>query len=144
MKLNTEEDNLSSMEGTSQLINKNLDKYLEKNKISHKTSKNRIGSENGDVTNSTEDNHPLMDEGTASMLCTGIPKEGGSCSNEEEDSGSGVEENSDEAEEESTKAYGELVAVLQNYNISLSVLDEPQTKSWLEKYTGVYRSSWHS
>lgn len=54
-----------------------------------------------------------------------------------------AEQSTDEAEQESKRAYAELVATLQAKGIPLSVLDHPSFIRWLEKYTGVYRSSWH-
>lgn len=91
--------------------------HLKKDITSQESLKSRIEDKNGDVASPKED----------SGLCS------------EESS----EEDPEEAEEESARAFGELVAVLRDKDIPLNVLDEPQMKDWLEKYTGVYRNSWH-
>ncbi|EJT44840.1 YLR125W-like protein [Saccharomyces kudriavzevii IFO 1802] len=124
---------------------------MERNQVSTKSSKNGIESESGDVANTTERDYLLVDEAATSLLRTVTNEREESSLSEEEDtdedekeSYSSEEEDTDEAEEESTRAYAELIAVLKVKGIPLSVLDKPQSREWLEKYTGVYRSSWHN
>ncbi|CAI4046148.1 hypothetical protein SKDZ_12G1700 [Saccharomyces kudriavzevii ZP591] len=133
--------------------NKDTNNHMERNQVSAKFSKkNGIESGSGDVANTTERDYLLVDEeATTSMLRTVTNEREESSLSEEEDtdedekeSYSSEEEDTDEAEEESTRAYAELIAVLKVKGIPLSVLDKPQSREWLEKYTGVYRSSWHN
>ncbi|GAX71797.1 hypothetical protein SCKG_4898 [Saccharomyces cerevisiae] len=102
-----------------------------------------------ELTNKNFMSHLKKDITSQESLKNGVitSEEGCSSSGEKENSGLCSEESSEEdpeeAEEESARAFGELVAVLRDKDIPLNVLDEPQMKDWLEKYTGVYRSSWH-
>ncbi|XKU29379.1 hypothetical protein FQB29_000944 [Saccharomyces cerevisiae] len=109
-----------------ELTNKNFMSHLKKDITSQESLKSRIEDKNDGVITS--------EEGCSS---SGEKENSGLCSEESS------EEDPEEAEEESARAFGELVAVLRDKDIPLNVLDEPQMKDWLEKYTGVYRSSWH-
>nr|CAI6626055.1 BAF_HP1_G0036190.mRNA.1.CDS.1 [Saccharomyces cerevisiae] len=130
-----------------ELTNKNFMSHLKKDITSQESLKSRIEDKNGDVASPKEDNYPLLNETAAWPDEVITSEERCSSSGEKEDSGLCSEESSEEdpeeAEEESARAFGELVAVLRDKDIPLNVLDEPQMKDWLEKYTGVYRSSWH-
>ena len=130
-----------------ELTNKNFMSHLKKDITPQESLKSRIEDKNCDVASPKEDSYPLLN-GTAAWPDGVITSEEGcSSSGEKENSGLCSEESSEEdpeeAEEESARAFGELVAVLRDKDIPLNVLDEPQMKDWLEKYTGVYRSSWH-
>ncbi|CAI4688461.1 AVB_G0036490.mRNA.1.CDS.1 [Saccharomyces cerevisiae] len=127
----------------SEQTTKNFKNHLKKNIASQEFLKSRIEDENSDVTNPTEDNYSLFNK-TGALTDGGITAaEGRSCSHEEKDLPSCSEEDPEEAEKESARAFNELVAVLQDKDIPLGVLEEPQVKDWLEKYTGIYRTSWH-
>ena len=120
---------------TSELTNKEPKNYLRQEQASQKPSKAGDKSERDDVANSIQEDYPLVSEVAASMDCCDT--------SEEQDKDESEEQDTDEAEEESERAYSELVASLQAKGIPLSVLNHPSSIRWLEKYTGVYRSSWH-
>lgn len=128
---------------TSEPTNKNFKNHLKKNIASQESLKTRIEDENSDVTDPTKDDYSLLNKTGALTDGEITAEEGCLCSHEEENTPSYSEEDPEEAEKESAGAFNELVAVLQDKDIPLGVLDEPQVKDWLEKYTGVYRSSWH-
>ncbi|CAI4047507.1 hypothetical protein SUVZ_12G1750 [Saccharomyces uvarum] len=111
----------------SELTNKEAKNYLRQEQASPKTSNAGDKSERDDVANAVQEDYPLVSEEAASMDC----------------SDNSEEQDKNEAEEESKRAYAELVANLQAKGIPLSVLDHPSSIRWLEKYTDVYRSSWH-
>ncbi|KOG97832.1 uncharacterized protein DI49_3648 [Saccharomyces eubayanus] len=122
------------MGGASELTNKDAKNYLRQEQASRKSANTGDKSERDDVADSVQEAYPLVSKVAASMDRSDTS---------EEQSTDEAEQSTDEAEQESKRAYAELVATLQAKGIPLSVLDHPSSIRWLEKYTGVYRSSWH-